>query len=148
MVNIYYTINVIITKQVLQVKFTQSCPTLCNPMDCTVHGILQARILEWVAFPFASGSPQPRDRTQVSHIAGRFLPAEPQGKPNHQTNVGLIPLICKGNFFQICASMLSKEYTNTLTEASSHLPNYHWTPWPHIPNLLLFFSKPLSPTTL
>ena len=36
-----------------EVKVTQSCPTLCNPMDCTVHGILQDRILEWVAFPFS-----------------------------------------------------------------------------------------------
>ena len=42
-------------------------------MDNTVHGILQARILEWVAFPFSSGSSQPRDRTQVSHIAGGFF---------------------------------------------------------------------------
>ena len=40
-------------------------------MDHTVHGILQARILEWVAFPFSRGSSQPRDQTQVSHIAGR-----------------------------------------------------------------------------
>ena len=39
----------------------------------TVHGILQARILEWVAIPFSRGSSQPRDRTQVSHIAGRFF---------------------------------------------------------------------------
>ena len=37
----------------VKVKVTQSCPTLCNPMDYTVHGILQARILEWVAFPFS-----------------------------------------------------------------------------------------------
>ena len=51
----------------------QSCLTLCNPMDYTVHGILQARILEWVAFPFSRGSSQPRDQTQVSRIAGRFL---------------------------------------------------------------------------
>ena len=51
----------------------QSSPTLCDPMDYTVHGILQARILEWAAFPFSRGSPQPRDRTQVSHIAGRFF---------------------------------------------------------------------------
>ena len=43
------------------VKVTQSCPTLCNPMDYIVHGILQARILEWVAIPFSSGSSQPRD---------------------------------------------------------------------------------------
>ena len=42
-------------------------------MDYTVHGILQARILEWVAAPFSKGSSQPRDRTQVSHMAGRFF---------------------------------------------------------------------------
>ena len=47
--------------------------TLCDPMGYTVHGILQARILEWVAFPFSRGSSQPRDRTQVSHIAGGFF---------------------------------------------------------------------------
>ena len=57
----------------VKVKVTQSYPTLCDPMDCTVHGILQARILEWVALPFSRGSSQPRDRTQVSHIAGRFF---------------------------------------------------------------------------
>jgi len=51
------------------VKVTQSCPTLCNPIDYTVHGILQARIQEWVAFPTSRGSSQPRDLTQVSHIA-------------------------------------------------------------------------------
>ena len=49
---------------------TQSCSTLCDPIDYTVHGILQARILEWVAFPFSRGSSQPRDQTQVFHIAG------------------------------------------------------------------------------
>ena len=46
---------------------------LCNLMDYTVHGILQARILEWVAFPFSRGSSQPRDRTQVSRTAGGFF---------------------------------------------------------------------------
>ena len=59
-------------------------PTLCNPMDCyppgfSVHGILQARIWEWVAIPFSRRSSQPRDRTQVSRIAGRFLPSEAPG---------------------------------------------------------------------
>ena len=44
-----------------------------RPMDCIVYGILQARILEWVAFPFSRGSSQPRDQTQVSHIAGGFF---------------------------------------------------------------------------
>ena len=61
----------------------QLCPTLCDPMDYRVHGILQARTLEWVAFPFSRGSSQPRDRTQVSRIAGDSLPAEPQGKHPH-----------------------------------------------------------------
>ena len=56
-----------------EVKVVQSCPTLCNSMDYTVCGILQARTLEWVAFPFSRGSFQPRDWTQVSHIAGRFF---------------------------------------------------------------------------
>ena len=54
-------------------KVTQSCPTLCNPMDYTVHGILQARILEWVAFPFSRGSSEPRDWTQVSRTEGGFF---------------------------------------------------------------------------
>ena len=57
----------------VQVKVAQLCPTLCDPMDYTVHVILEARILEWVAFPFSRGSSQPRDRTQVSHIAGGFF---------------------------------------------------------------------------
>ena len=55
------------------VKVAQSCLTLCDPMDYTVHGILQARILEWVTFPFSRGFSQPRAQTQVSHIAGRFI---------------------------------------------------------------------------
>ena len=62
----------------VKVLITQSCPTLCNPMDCSlpgssVHGILQARILVWVAIPFSRGSSQPSDRTQVSLIEGRFF---------------------------------------------------------------------------
>ena len=63
------------------VKVSQSCPALCDPMDYMVHGILQARILEWIAFQFSKGSFQPRDQTQVSRIARDSLPAEPQGKP-------------------------------------------------------------------
>ena len=51
-------------------KVTRSCPTLCDPLDYTVHGILQARM---VALPFSRGSPQPRDWTQVSRIANRLF---------------------------------------------------------------------------
>ena len=50
-----------------------SCVQLFDPMDYTVHGILQARTVEWVAIPFFRGPSQPRDQTQVSHIAGRFF---------------------------------------------------------------------------
>ena len=53
-----------------EVKVTQLCPTLCDLMDYTVHGILQARMLEWVAVPFSRGFSQPRDRIQVFHITG------------------------------------------------------------------------------
>ena len=61
-----------------KLKVTQSSPTLCNPMDysppgSSAHGICQARILEWIATPFSRGSSQPRDRTQVSHVAGGFF---------------------------------------------------------------------------
>ena len=56
-----------------EARVTQSCLTLCDPVDYIVHGILQARILEWVAFYSSKGSSEPRDRTQVSRIAGRFI---------------------------------------------------------------------------
>ena len=60
------------------VLITQSCLTLCSPMDCSlsgssVHGILQARMLEWVSIPFSRRSSQPRDQTQVSCIAAKFF---------------------------------------------------------------------------
>ena len=62
-------------------KSLLSCLTLCNPMDCSlpassVHGILQARILEWVAMPSSRGSSLPRDRTHVSYVScigGQFF---------------------------------------------------------------------------
>jgi len=62
----------------VKVLVAQSCPTLCDPMDCSLPGssvywILQARILELVAIPFSRGSSRPRDRTHVSWIAGRFF---------------------------------------------------------------------------
>ena len=57
----------------VKVKVSQLCPTLCDPIDYTVHGILQARILKRVACPFSRGSSQLKDWTQVSHIAGGFF---------------------------------------------------------------------------
>ena len=58
-----------------------------TPVDYTVHGILQPRILEWVAFPFSKGSSQPRDWTQVSCIAGRFFTSWGTGKPQKLTRL-------------------------------------------------------------
>ena len=59
-------------------EVAQSCPTLCDPMDCSlpsssVHGIFQAIVLEWIAISFSRESSQPRDQTQVSHIAERHF---------------------------------------------------------------------------
>ena len=67
----------------VKVKVTQSCLTLCDPMDYRVHGILQARILEWVVFPFSTESSHPRQADS--------LPAESQGKPKN-TGVGSLSL--------------------------------------------------------
>ena len=72
---IYYKEDI---SAVAVVLVTQSCPTLCNSTDCSppgssVHGILQARILEWIAISFSRGSSQPSDQTQISCIAGRFF---------------------------------------------------------------------------
>ena len=60
------------------VLVTRLSPTLCNPKDCSqpgssVHGILQAGILEWVAIPFLRGSSRPKNQIQVSHIVGSFF---------------------------------------------------------------------------
>ena len=76
-----------------KVKVTQSCQTLCDPMDYAVHGILQASILEWVAFPFFRWSSQPRDQTQVSCLAGGFFTnwAIRRIFPTQGSNPGLLP---------------------------------------------------------
>ena len=83
------------TISILCMLLTQSYPTLYNPMDCSlpassVHGILQARILEWVAIPFSRASSQPKDWTQVSCISGRFSTvweSESPEKPYSSSNM-------------------------------------------------------------
>ena len=64
-----------------EVKVAQSCLTLCNPMDYTVHGILQARILEWAAFPYPGDLPNPWIEPRSPALQADSLPAEPWGKP-------------------------------------------------------------------
>ena len=66
----------------LKVKVAQACPTLCDPMDYTVHGILQARILEWVDFPFPGDLPNPRIEPWSPALQADSLLAEPPEKLN------------------------------------------------------------------
>ena len=75
-----------------EVKVPQLCLTLCDPMDYTVHGILQARILEWVAFPFPRGSSQPEIKPRSPALQADSLPAKPQGKPK-STGAGILSLL-------------------------------------------------------
>ena len=69
-----------------EVKVAQSCLLLCDPMDYTVHGIIQARILEWIAFPFSRGRPNPGIKPRSPALQVDSSPAEPPGKPK---NTGL-----------------------------------------------------------
>ena len=75
-----------------KVKVTQSCPTLCDPMDYTVHGILWARIVAWVAFPSPRGSSQPRSEPRSPALQADSLPAEPPWKPKN-TGVGKLSVL-------------------------------------------------------
>ena len=73
-----YDLAIPLTGMYPEMKVAQSYPALCNPKDYSqpgspVYGIFQARVLEWIPMPSSRGSFQPRDRTQVSHIAGRFF---------------------------------------------------------------------------
>ena len=63
-----------------EMKVAQLCPALCDPMDCIVHGILQARILEWVAVPFSGDLPNPVIEPRSPALQMDSLPAEPKGK--------------------------------------------------------------------
>ena len=82
----------------LKVKVAQLCPSLCDPMDCSppgssVHGIHQARILDWVAVPFSKGFLQLWCRTQVSHIAGGFFTSWATREAQEYTGVGSLFLL-------------------------------------------------------
>ena len=70
------------------VKVTQSCPTICDPMDYTVYGILQDKILEWVTVPSSRGSSWPRNWTGISHMAGDSSTVEQPGK--HTLNMCIL----------------------------------------------------------
>ena len=118
----------------------RSCPTLCNPMDCSlpgssVHGIFQARVLEWVAIPFSRGSSWPRDRTWVSRTAGRHLTtwatreASSPRKWHHITHSSLpglpfLTLLLKAAWLQL------DHLVGCIPGAGPWL----WALWPSLPN--------------
>ena len=104
-------------KMTEKVKVAQSCPTLCDPMDYTDPGTLQARILEWVAFPFSRRSSQPRDGTQVSRIAGRFF-TSCQG--SHKGSPGMTV----GGFKESSPERLSSLASGIGTSSHLHLGDF------------------------
>ena len=131
---------------------------LCDPMDYTVHEILQARILEWVAFPFSRGSSQPRDQTQVSSIAGRFFTSwatrealVADGKVWLLSFIGLVVLHFAWSFWVSNIHRYFKD-TSTLTLCNSMMawpmflegqgaaPNILWLIWGHY--RLIYTSSP------
>ena len=113
----------------MKVKVAQSCLPLYNALDYTVHGILQARILEWVAFPFSRGSYQPREWTLVSRMAGGFLPAEPQWKPKNTEvcSLSFLPNEANPGFLPdpgIKLGSLALQVDSLSTELRSHFERY------------------------
>ena len=122
----------------VKVKVAQPCPTLCDPMDgLHSHGILQARICEWVVFPFSRGSFQPRGQTQVSCIAGGFFTSWPQGKPKN-TGVGSLSLL------QLI--FLTQELNQGLLHCRRILHQPSGNPPPHSQSLIKY-SSVLCPLT-
>ena len=102
----------------VKVKVPQPCWTLCDPTDYTVHGILQARILECVAFPFSRGSSQPRDQSQVSHIAGGFF-------TSWTTREVLFSFFALGHGQKILRNMVEYFWIKLLTECSNYWSSIH-----------------------
>ena len=118
-------------------KVSQWCPTLCDPIYYTVHGILQARILEWVAFPLSRGFSLTRDRTQVSHNAGRFFTSWPTRKALSSLTLELIWVchimlmhsfqsqFCHSSFFFFFLDLYwfyKSQHKSTFSQVSSYPP--------------------------
>ena len=108
------------------VLVAQSCLTLCHPMDCSppgssVHGILQARILEWVAISFSRETSQPRNWTQVSRIAGKYFTdwAIWEAQPRDQIWVFQIA----GRFFTIWATSKPFYYKGSIQMLMKYFPS-------------------------
>ena len=119
----------------LRAKLLQSCPTLCDPMDCSppgssVHGIFLARILEWVAMPSSRGSSRPRDWTHVSYISytvSKFFTTEPPGKQG-------------GKLVKVAVAVLSPNCPGKTRQATSSERVSMFQAWLRIASLSRHFS--------
>ena len=108
-------------------KVAQSCPTLYDPMDYTVHGIFQARILEKVVIPFSRASSQPRDRTQVSHIAGGFFTSlSHQGSPR----IRMLLLLSHVSRVRLCETPWTAAHQAPLSLGFSRQEHWSGLPFP------------------
>ena len=121
----------ILSKSESESEVAQSCPTLCDPVDCSppgssIHGILQARILEWVAVPFSSGSSWPRIEPRCLALQADSLPSAPPGKQSI-TLVG------------------TKQSKGLLGESCAHGQPSPKSPRPCIPAPVLRATQPFSP---
>ena len=132
----------------VKVLVAQSCGTLCDPMDCSpwgssVHGILQERILEWVAIPFSRGSSWLRDQMRVSCIAGRFFTTGAMREVLGQIKTGastLIPFICD-LFICLCIYHLSLYHICLLIIYISTYSGIYLSLIYHIYHLSLYLSS-------
>ena len=120
----------------MHAKSLQSCPTLCNPVDSSltgssVHGILQARILDWVALPSSRGSSPPRDQTHISYVCCTGRQALYHFSQHHLGSTKYLKEKPKQTFWPI--QLLYRFYVNFLYSFSYHL--YH----KHLENKKLLF---------
>ena len=98
----------------MEVSVAQSWPALCHPVDCSppgssVHGILQAGILEWVTIPLPGDFPDPGIKSGSPALQADSLLSEPQGKPRHKDIYVIIPKLISGDMIQNSGYLMVKE---------------------------------------
>ena len=117
-------------RQVKRSEVAQSGPTLCDPIDCSlqgssVHGIFQARILNWVTIPFSRVSSQPRDQTRVSCVAGRWATREARSKTRVYSNFPVASRIWPT--FQLKQTVGASQWFSRVVTASRKMLKNHQT---------------------
>ena len=135
-------------------EVTQSCPTLCDPMDCSllrssVHGIFQARVLEWIAIFFSRGSSWPRNQTQVSHTVGRRFTVwatreEPLSKKRYGSKSYMPTSMFIAALFTIAKTWKKSKYPS-IAEEHTVQQNESGHTYTYIPSLLDFLPIQVIP---